>query len=338
MINFIKLLSPYFYGNQKRYARWAGVLLLLLSQVSTGFAYLFIEWNRRFYDALEAKNPELFIRESLVFAGLAISYVLVFSLNRYFCQQYALRWRIWMTKNALGFWLHDTKRGEIEGSDQRIQEDLMRFTTLFERFFLDSFNAVLLILLFIPLLFSQTAQLYINNFHLSWVLLFSVLIYTFVGMIVSARIANPLIQNEYDNQKLEADFRYNLVHVRDGAYKNISFFESMLSKLTTNYQTIYTRQKYFNLWQKGYDQFSFLIPFALLASNYFAGFMTLGMLMQIKSTFSRIRNSMAYLLDHYTEFTELLAISRRLVEFYASARQTARTIVPATANQINTVI
>jgi len=44
------------------------------------------------------------------------------------------------------------------------------------------------------------------------------------------------------------------------------------------------------------------------------------MLMQIRSTFSRIRNSMAYLLDHYTELTEMLAISKRLVEFYDLAQ------------------
>lgn len=196
----------------------------------------------------------------------------------------------------------------------------MRFTLIFERFFLECFNAVLLILLFTPLLFNETKNLYINGIPLGWILFGTSLLYTLVGMLISAKIANPLIQLEYDNQKLEAEFRYNLVHVRDGAQKTPSFFNILLNSLSFNYNKIYQRQKNFNLWQKAYDQFSYLIPFMLVGSNYFAGLLTFGALMQIRSTFSRIRNSMAYLLDHYTELTEMLAICKRLVEFYESAQ------------------
>lgn len=319
MKNFIKLVTPFFYGDDKTYARWVGICLLLLSQIMTGFGYFFIQWNRRFYDALEAKNPELFFKESLVFAGLAFAFVIVSSISRYVGQQYALRWRIWMTKNALAFWLTSEQRGSLEGSDQRIQEDLMRFTTIFERFFINCFNALMLIIVFTPLLFSQTNGKYIAGIDISWLLFLAAIIYTTIGMYVAAKIARPLVQFEYDNQKIEAEFRYNLVHAKDGASIKIGFFNDLLSKISVNYHRTYERQKYYNVWQQAYDQFSILIPFALLASNYFSGVLTLGMLMQIKSTFSRIRNSMAYILDHYTEMTELMAISRRLVEFYDNA-------------------
>jgi vitamin B12/bleomycin/antimicrobial peptide transport system ATP-binding/permease protein len=320
MKDFLRLIIPYFYGTDKKYARWCGLILLLLSQVSTSFGYLFIQWNRRFYDALEARNYSAFVREELIFAALAVIFVLSFSLTRYYGQQYALRWRMWMTNTALAKWLHDEKRGQLEGSDQRIQEDLMRFTMIFERFFLDCFNAVLLILLLTPMLFMQTKDLYILGLPLGFVIFGVSVFYTVLGMFISAKIANPLINLEYDNQKLEAEFRYNLVHVRDGATKSHGFFKSLLESISINYNKIYGRQKHFNLWHKAYDQFSFLIPFMLLATPFFGGFLTLGMLMQIRSTFSRVRNSMAYLLDHYTELTEMLAISKRLVEFYDAAQ------------------
>ncbi len=319
MNNFVKIVTPYFWGDDKAYARWAGILILLLSQCMTAYAYFFIQWNRRFYDALEAHNGRLFFKESLVFIALALSFGLLASSTKYFSQQYAIRWRMWMTKQALGFWLSAPNRGTVEGSDQRIQEDLMRFTAIFERFFLDLFNAALLIVLFIPLLYVQTQNLYLYEMKLNWFMMGTVIIYTILGVYISAKIANPLINYEYNNQKLEAEFRYNLVHARDGSNIQLSFFDTIICNLTTNYNLLYNRQKYFNVWQKFYDQISILIPFALLASNYFSGLLTLGMLMQIKSTFSRLRNSMAYILDHYTEITELIAISRRLVEFYATA-------------------
>lgn len=319
MRNFINLVLPFFYGSEKRYARWGLIGLLLLSCSSTIYGYWFIQWNRRFYDALELRDLHAFIYESWVFLGLAITYVLTFSLMRYFGQQYALRWRMWMTKGALSKWLSMTNRGELEGSDQRIQEDLQRFTTIVERFLLDCFNAILLIVLYTPLLFIQTSNLKLLNMPLAFVLLSVSIIYTAIGMAVSAKIANPLIQLEYDNQKLEAEFRYNLVHVRDGEQRSMGFFQNILSDILANYRSRNNKQKNFNLWHKSYDQFSFLLPFILLGSNYFAGLLTLGALMQVKSTFSRIRNSMAYLLDHYTELTDMLAIAKRLFEFYVAA-------------------
>lgn len=318
MRNFIKLLTPYFTGDQKKYARWGLFLLVLLSQCSTSFGYFFIKWNKRFYDALASRDGEQFVYECFIFLGLAAAFVTIFGITKYFSQQYALKWRVWMTSKALTEWMHYEKRGELEGSDQRIQEDLMRFTMLFERFFLECFNAVLLILLFIPLLFSETRDLYLKTIPLCWLLPCVAIVYTIVGMYISAKIANPLVQLEYDNQKLEAELRYNLVHIRDGEQRETGFFKGLFRALTKNYHLIYRRQRNFNIWQRGYDQFSYLIPFCLLGSNYFAGIITLGMLMQIKATFSRIRNSMAYLLDHYTEITEMLAIIRRLNEFYGS--------------------
>lgn len=319
MKNFLKLITPFFYGEERLYARWGGFVLLVLSLINTSFGYLFIQWNRRFYDALEAKNSDLFLKESLIFATLAVVFVIVSSSSRYVAQKYALRWRMWMTTTALKSWINSATRGELEGADQRIQEDLMRFTTIFERLFLECFNSVLLILLFTPMLWSQTGQLYSGNINVAWGLCLTGVLYTIVGMYISAKIANPMIEYEYDNQKVEAEFRYQLVHVRDGAVRDLSFFDSILANITSNYNRTFNRHKYFNIWQKAYDQVAFLIPFAFLASNYFAGLLTLGMLMQIKSTFSRIRNSMAYLLDNYTQITELIAIAQRLSEFYYAA-------------------
>lgn len=320
MKDFLKLIIPFFYGSDKKYARYCGLFLLLLSQLSTSFGYFFIQWNRRFYDALETKSSEAFFNEMIVFSFLALAFVLIFSITRYYGQQFALRWRMWMTNTALAKWLDYAQRGQLEGSDQRIQEDLMRFTLIFERFFLDCFNAILLIVLFIPLLFMQTKGMQIIGLPLGLIIIAITIIYTALGMLISAKIATPLINLEYNNQKLEAELRYNLVHVKDGETQSHSFFKNILYQLSNNYHVIYQNQKNFNLWQKAYDQFSFVIPFLLLANSYFAGLITLGMLMQIRSTFSRIRNSMAYLLDNYAELTELLAISKRLIEFFDASK------------------
>jgi len=313
--SFFKLTSAFFFGDDKIYARWAGLLLLLLSQSLVGFNYFFVLWNGRFYDSLEQKNISAFFRESLIFCGIVIAFVLLVSLTRYHGQKYALRWRIWMSQKGLEIWLKS--RTQVEGSDQRIQEDLMRFTNIFERFFLECFNSLVTIIVLVPMLYTLANNMsFLSTFNLANVLLVSIVLYTSLGLLVSTKIANPLVKLEYDNQKIEANFRYNLVHARDGANISLSFFQDITSQLSTSYHEIYRLKKNFTLWQKTYDQASYLIPFLLIGSNYFSGAITLGALMQVRSTFSRIRNSMAYLLDHYSELTELLAISIRLLEFY----------------------
>jgi ABC-type uncharacterized transport system fused permease/ATPase subunit len=316
MYNFWLLIKPFFLEDQKHYARYMGLFLILIYQSLVGFSFLFVQWNRRFYDALENKNMGDFLTEGYVFCGLALTFAIVRGLARYFSQQYALKWRIWMTNNALNIWLKDPTKFKTEGSDQRLQEDLMRFTTIVERYFLEGLNCIILILWFIPILFSLTSGLKLNGLDLSWAMLFSVILYTAVGMFIAIKIARPLIKIEYNNQKFEAELRYQLVHSRDGEDKTLEYFSSLLQPIISNYKKMYTKQKQFNIWQEAYNQFSFFIPFILLAPNYFAGLISFGQLMQIKSTFSRIRNAMAFIMDHYTEITELQAISKRLLEFY----------------------
>lgn len=316
MHSFLLLVRPYFYSEHKLYARWVGICLILLSQAMVGFSYFYTWWNKRFFDILENKDIDAFLVECLLFCIVGVFFSIVYSLSQYYGQQYALKWRIWMTNRALKLWSNHANRSTLEGSDQRIQEDLMRFTVIVERFFLECFNAFVTILFFTPILFNLTNNLEIANMNVSILLLMSAIVYTSIGMYGAFKMTFPLIKLEYDSQKYEAAFRYNLVHARDGAEVSSTSFLRLLSPIFKNYQAKYKKQRKFNLCLKMYTQFAYLIPFAILAPSYFSSIITLGSLMQIRMVFANIRRSMSYLLDHYTELNELQAISKRLLEFY----------------------
>ena len=316
MRSFLLLVKPYFYSDHKRYARWMGIALIILSQTIVGFSYFYAWWNKRFFDVLETRNMEAFFQESILFCIVGIFWAFAYSSSIYYGQQYALKWRIWMTNRALKLWINSPKRAALEGSDQRIQEDLMRFTVIVERFFLEGFNAIVTIICFTYLLFKITSNLMMGNIPVSILLFFSIIIYTGIGMFFAIKMTRPLINIEYDNQKYEAAFRYNLVHARDGKSVSTTSFLRLLSPIFKNYKAKYDKQRQFSLCLKMYNQFSFLIPFVIMAPSYFTGILTIGTLMEIRIVFATIRRSMAYLLDHYTEFTELQAIAQRLLEFY----------------------
>lgn len=321
MKNIYNLVKLFFNGDDKVYARVMGFILVCTSLLKVRLAFLFSEWNGRFYNALEKKDWEAFKTEALWFLILAASIVFMISISKYLCQRYALRWRIWMTNHALATWLSHEDR-ELEGVDQRIQEDLMKFTDLFEEMCLEMLNNIVIIVLFTPFLFKITEGILFFGFNIPGLLFYVVIVYTLISYFVSKMMGKPLVQLEYESQKYEASFRYELVHVRDGREINNNGFKALIEPIIKNHVLLYRRQGIFNFWQKGYDQLSFLIPFVILVPSYFSGAITLGMVMQSKSFVSRIRNAMAYILDNYIKFMEFLAVAKRLSEFYEKFNKT----------------
>ncbi len=263
MRSFLLLVRPYFYSEHKLYSRWMGILLILLSSSIVGFSYFYAWWNKRFFDVLATRNIDIFFQECIIFFVVGIFWAFAYSSSLYYGQQYALKWRIWMTNRALNIWAHSSKRTTLEGADQRIQEDLMRFTIIVERFFLEGFNAILTIIIFTPILFKVTNNLVIGDVPVSVVLIASVTIYTVIGLYIGAKMTAPLIKLEYDNQKYEAAFRYNLVHAKDGEHVSSTAFLRLLSPIFRNYKAKYDKQRQFALWLKMYNQFSYLIPFII---------------------------------------------------------------------------
>ncbi|NRB11354.1 MAG: hypothetical protein HRU35_07085, partial [Rickettsiaceae bacterium] len=277
MKNIYYLVRPFFAGQDKKYARIMGVALIILSLLKVYLGYLFTQWNRRFFDAIEIKNWEQFKIEMLFFCALALTFVSVVALSRYMCQRYALRWRFWMTNCALKDWLNSKNR-ELEGVDKRIQEDLMRFTDIFERICLEMVNNIVLVICFTPFLFQISQNILFLGISIQGILFYVVVVYTIIGFIVSRIIGRPLVQLEYDSQKYEAAFRYKLVHAKDGESFDVNNFQPLIQPIIKNHVSLYKRQKIFNFWQLSYDQLSFLIPYLILAPSYFSSIISLGLL------------------------------------------------------------
>ena len=313
--NFSRIAHLFLTGSDGAYAKGYGFLLVLLTLAKVYCAYLFTSWNRRFYDTIGEKNFQGFLSEACFFVVLALVFVLLVSFTQYIYRLYTLRWRHWLTDRAIALWL-ERDRPNIEGVDQRIQEDLMLFTDRFETLALEMVNNTVILLIFIPSIFLQTQAVKVFGFSIPGLLFYVALAYTVFGFWVSKNIAGPLVELEYDSQKCEADLRFNLVKARIGKDCDQKLFRSIFSVISDNHISLYKKKRNFSFWQISYDQFSFLIPFMVLGHEYFNSAMTLGALMHIKSMFSRIRNAMAYFLDHYSEVTELMAITQRVSEFF----------------------
>ena len=97
-----RIAMPYFRSEDK----WAGRGLLAavvsIELAMVGNDVLLNQWRNRFYNALQEKDWDGFVREMIVFAVLATAVVVLSIYQLYLNQWLQIRWRRWMTTKYLG--------------------------------------------------------------------------------------------------------------------------------------------------------------------------------------------------------------------------------------------
>jgi putative ATP-binding cassette transporter len=150
------------------------------------------------------------------------------------------------------------------------------------------------------------------------------ILYAIIGTYITFKIGNPLIKLNYQQQKYEADFRYNLVRVREYAEQVASYSgEEVEHKVVTrdfdnivdNFMASVRRNLKINLFNYGYGQLSTIMPTIISAGRYFSKQITLGDMMQINSAFMRVEYSIAYFIYIYSDIANLRSIMNRLHGF-----------------------
>jgi peptide/bleomycin uptake transporter len=136
-------------------------------------------------------------------------------------------------------------------------------------------------------------------------------------MIISWFVGIKLPGLEYNNQKVEAAFRKELVYGEDDKTKFASLptLTALFIGIRSNCQRLFLHYGYFDLWVYVYSQFMYIMPFLLIGPSLFARAVTLGIVMQIVDAFSQVHSSFALFIYNWTTVTELRSIRKRLREF-----------------------
>lgn len=263
-----------------------------------------------FYDKLISFNfsdPSFFM--------LAMPYVVLASATAWFTRIYGLRWREAMTFNYIPRW--ENVSTEIEGASQRIQEDCQKFARIIETLGLESIKALMTLIAFLPILWVLSGGVDLPFFRdipgsLVWVSL-SVSI---GGLIISWFVGIKLPGLEYNNQKVEAAFRKNLVLGEDDfKWRDTETLTSLFTGIRFNYQRLFLHYGYFDIWKNLYDQFMIIVPYLIMGPGLFTAAITLGTMVQVSNAFQKVHAGFNLFLHRWTEVTELRSIWKRLKEF-----------------------
>ena len=313
-----------FYANKKWFLwAWGGAVLLVVSlYAQVELTVKINDWYGAFYNILQKATEhsvDEFWAQMLIFAKLAFPYVLIATLTSYFTRIYSFRWREAMTFSYLAHWRRVEK--EIEGSSQRIQEDIYRFARIVESLGLQVTRAIMTLFAFLPILWRLSSGVDLPRLkEIPGSLVWVALLVSLGGLAISWVVGIKLPGLEYNNQKVEAAFRKELVYAEDDKirYGHPETLLSLFTGLKINYHRLFLHYGYFDIWINFFEQLMIIVPYLLMGSSLFTGLITLGVLVQVSNAFSKVRESFSIFISNWTTVTELRSIRKRLVEFEAN--------------------
>jgi len=311
------MMKSFFLSQKYRFWAWGGLIFLfLLTWGQVQLTVILNTWYGEFYDILQKANDiDAFWNLIIEFGYIAFPYIIIAMFSFYFAQHYAFRWREAITNYYLPLW--EKTPNNIEGASQRIQQDTYEFAKALESIGLGLFKALLTLIAFIPILWALSEKITIPFLaNIEGSLVYVAFLTSVGGMIISYLVGIKLPNIEYNNQKLEAKYRKELVYSEDDKkFANAENLFSLFLGLKVNYIKMFNHYSYFSLWNYLYQQVMIILPYIIMAPSLFSGVITLGVVTQTGNAFGKVNESFSYLIDRWTDITKFLSVLKRLNEF-----------------------
>ena len=279
------------------------------------------EWFGSFYDTIQnalgtpnSVSFDEFLALCLTFAKIASIYIVVAVLLEFFVRHYVFRWRTAMNDYYMSHW---HKVSHVEGASQRVQEDTMRFARIVESLGVSFLRSVLTLIAFLPILWGLSSHIT----ALPWIgpvdqaLVYVAILSAVFGTVILAIVGIKLPGLEYNNQKVEAAYRKELVLGEDNEENaQPPKIQELYSNVRKNYYRLYLHYMYFDIAKWSYLQGSVIIPYIALGPTIVAGAVTLGILQQVIRAFGKVEQSFQFLVNSWSTIVELMSIYKRLNE------------------------
>jgi putative ATP-binding cassette transporter len=333
-----RLAAPYFRSEDK----WAGrallgaVIILMLADV--GIDVLINQWRAKFYNALQDRNWDAFTHQLITFSLLAGTSIVCVVNQLYLTQWLQIRWRRWATNRYLGGWLDDANHYRMQllgdaadNPDQRISEDIRLFIENGLPLAIRLLRSAVAFVSFVAILWVLSDEVPLTVFGVEWpipgYLVWAALIYATIATLFTHLIGRSLINLNFNRQRFEADFRFNLVRVRENA-EQIALLRGEAAErghlldrfgaIVGNWYGIMRWTRRVMFFTTGAGQAAIIFPYAVAAPAYFAGHGQLGILAQTADAFENVRSALSFFMEFYRDLADWRAVVARLSGFEAA--------------------
>ncbi len=313
----------------------SAMILLLLTEVRLNVFSTFM--TSGLYTSMQEMNASAF----WLFAAMNASVVLLRAfngaVNDFLDQAIAIKWSERLNAMLIQRWMGDknyyrlqTKRHTPDNIDQRIQQDAQDFIVSTIEFVRGMLNSVLTSLEFAIVLWDLAGVLTVFGINIPHGIVYFVFIFVILATFVAMWIGKPLIHQNYENEKLNGDYRYSLIRIRDHA-ESVAFYggewqekQSLNQRFAAIIRNKWRIARQSVLLSGFNDMFSSgikLFPILLQAPRLFAGQIKLGDIQQTVQAFARLQQALSFFRLFYGRFTVYRARLERLYGFMISMEE-----------------
>ncbi len=292
------------------------VLLLLFLLSSNGLNVLNSYVGRDFITAIENRNLSAFTRQVWLYLSVFALSTAVAVLYRFTEERLGLLWRDWQTRRLLNSYLnhrvyyHLEEVGGIENPDQRIAEDVRTFTTATLSFGLMTLNATFTVIAFSGVLWSISPRLFVVA-----------VAYAATGSLLAMLLGKKLIKLNDQQLDREADFRSELIHVRDNA-ESVALLQHeprlrahllhRLSEVVTNTRRIVAVNRNLGFFTTGYNYLIQIMPALIVAPLFIQGKVEFGVVTQSAMAFAQLMGAFSLIVTQFQSISSYAAVVARL--------------------------
>jgi putative ATP-binding cassette transporter len=313
------------------------LLILVINGINVGISFV----ARNIENALVGYKVEEFWKIVAIYAFCLVLALPIRALQSYLIPKLGLLWREWLTGRLLGRYLtnrayyilnpNDEGQEQIDNPDQRISQDTASFTGTSLTVAVEVISALLTFVSFIFVLLTISTKL------ATWLL-----VYSLAGTAVIIFASRKLVELNYQQLKLEANFRYGLVHIRDNA-ESIAFYrgerqeereaDRRLGGVILNYNRLIIWEAVITVIQRSYDYFSRFLPWLVIAPIYFAKQVDFGVFGQASIAFSQVLFSVSYIVNNIDRLAAFSASISRLEGFQSKVEMISQAQQPSLTAQ-----
>jgi putative ATP-binding cassette transporter len=341
------LAKPYFLSEE----RWPAIGLLAaiiaLNLLLVGLNLTLTYWNNDFFNAIQAYDSHtvwhLLIypltaihgaKQMPGFAEIVLVYIVVAVYALYLNQMLQIKWRQWLTTHYIENWLTDrayynislshAASAVVDNPDQRISDDLRDFTANSLSLGLDFISNVVTLVSFVSVLYVISGSITLFGITIPGYMLWVALLYSLVGTVFTHFIGRKLVPLSFNQQRVEADFRYGLIRIRDNPeaialYRGEGDEQITLAErfraVRENWWAIMRRTKALNFFTIGFAQIANIFPLVVILPRYFAKQIGLGGLSQIPMVFGQVQGAFSWFVTSYQNLVTWRATVSRLHGF-----------------------
>jgi len=317
---FLRMLRSLLASEVGGKARWLFVFLLLLLLAINGLNVLNSYVGRDFMTALEQRAVPTFLRQALLYVGVFALSTMSDVFLRYTEETLALTWREWLSRWAVGCYLRPfvshrlsdrlLAKGEVPNPDERISEDIRAFTTITLSLLLLFLNGTFTMVAFSGVLWSISPALFLVS-----------VLYAGAGSLLAISRGRPLVRLNEAQLDKEANFRAELIHVRENAEAMAIARRGDLlrvrllhriGELAANFRKIIRVNRNLGFFRTGYSYLIQIIPALIVGPLFIRGDVAFGVVTQSAMAFAQLVGAFSLIITQFASISSYTAVLARL--------------------------